>query len=115
MMIMFGSFLPSLLVGFSTTNFTRAWEPTLSWNQLHSSYERGCQEKRLVPAPRRDAGVVTYIQPSRSRKGDWFRPLWLAADCSGHAHPSCWSPLDRFMNHGVRRHSVPKLRKRRVS
>src|ERR1700730_5252550 len=35
-MIMFGSFLPSLLVGFSTTNSTRAWEPTLSWNQLHS-------------------------------------------------------------------------------
>jgi len=35
-MIMFGSFLPSLLVGFSTTNFTRAGEPTLSWNQLHS-------------------------------------------------------------------------------
>jgi hypothetical protein len=32
----FGSFLPSLLVGFSTTNFTRAWEPTLSRNQLHS-------------------------------------------------------------------------------
>jgi hypothetical protein len=32
---MFGSFLPSLLVGFSTTNFTRDWEPTLSWNQLH--------------------------------------------------------------------------------
>src|ERR1700694_656904 len=30
---------------------------------LHSSYERGCQEKRLLPAPRRDAGVVTYIQP----------------------------------------------------
>jgi len=35
-MIMFGSFLPSLLVGFSTTNFTREWEPTLSWNQLHA-------------------------------------------------------------------------------
>jgi hypothetical protein len=34
-MIMFGSFLPSLLVGFSTTNFTRAGEPTLSWNQFH--------------------------------------------------------------------------------
>jgi hypothetical protein len=33
---MFGSFLPSLLVGFRTTNFTRASEPTLSWNQLHS-------------------------------------------------------------------------------
>jgi hypothetical protein len=25
------------MVGFSTTNFTRAWEPTLSWNQLRSS------------------------------------------------------------------------------
>src|SRR5438876_9228158 len=24
------------MVGFSTTNFTRAWEPTLSWNQLRS-------------------------------------------------------------------------------
>src|SRR6266487_2316577 len=35
-MIMFGSFLPSMLVGFSTTNLTWAWEPTLSWNQLHS-------------------------------------------------------------------------------
>jgi hypothetical protein len=31
---MSGSFLSSLLVGFSTTNFTRAEEPTLSWNQL---------------------------------------------------------------------------------
>jgi hypothetical protein len=28
--------LPSLLVGFSTTNFTRASEPTLSCNQYHS-------------------------------------------------------------------------------
>jgi len=33
---LFGSFLPSLLVGVSTTNFTRAREPTLSWNQLRS-------------------------------------------------------------------------------
>jgi hypothetical protein len=31
-------FRESLLVGFSTTNSTRAWEPTLSWNQLHSSW-----------------------------------------------------------------------------
>jgi len=37
---MFGSFLPSLLVGFSTTNSTRAWEPTLSWNQLHLPTEK---------------------------------------------------------------------------
>src|SRR5262249_27280364 len=31
-------FFPSLLVGFSTTNSTRAWEPTLSWNQLRQKY-----------------------------------------------------------------------------
>src|SRR5437879_13773989 len=30
---------------------------------FHSSYEKGCQEKKLLPAPLRDAGVVTYIQP----------------------------------------------------
>ena len=28
-----------------------------------SSYERGCQGKKILPAPLRDAGVVTYIQP----------------------------------------------------
>src|SRR5580700_6628268 len=39
------------------------------------SYKRGCQEKRLLPAPRRDAGGVTYIQPSDSRKGDWLAAL----------------------------------------
>jgi hypothetical protein len=27
------------------------------------SYEKGCQVKKLLPAPLRDAGVVTYIQP----------------------------------------------------
>lgn len=31
----FGSFLPSLLVGVSSTNSTRASEPALSLNQLH--------------------------------------------------------------------------------
>jgi hypothetical protein len=27
------------------------------------SYGRGCQERKLLPAPREDAGGVTYIQP----------------------------------------------------
>src|ERR1039457_5670068 len=31
--------------------------------RLHSSYERGCQEKKILPAPQEDAGVVTCIQP----------------------------------------------------
>src|ERR1700693_792722 len=60
---MFGSFLPSSFGWFAPPKSTRAWEPTLLWNQLHSSYERGCQEKKLLPAPRRDAGVVICIQP----------------------------------------------------
>src|ERR1700680_378627 len=28
-----------------------------------SSYERRCQEKKILPAPQEDAGVVTCIQP----------------------------------------------------
>jgi hypothetical protein len=31
----------------------------LNWG----SYERGCQEKKILPAPPEDAGVVTCIQP----------------------------------------------------
>src|ERR1022692_4227513 len=32
-------------------------------SRFHSSYERGCQEKKILPAPREDADVVTCIQP----------------------------------------------------
>jgi hypothetical protein len=32
-------------------------------SRFHSSYEKVCQEIKLLPAPLRDAGVVTYIQP----------------------------------------------------
>jgi hypothetical protein len=52
-MIMFGSFLPSLLVGFSTTNFTRAGEPTLLWNHFTQNPFRGDQAGGL------DASRVT--------------------------------------------------------
>jgi hypothetical protein len=35
-----------------TTNFTRALEPTLSWNQLHSLTAKKAKEKRtLVQTP----------------------------------------------------------------
>ncbi len=37
-------------------------------SRLHSSYERGCQEK-TSPAPREDAGVVTCIQPHLMLRG----------------------------------------------
>src|ERR1700675_4219606 len=33
------------------------------YSPLRSSYEKGCQVKKLLPAPLGDAGVVTYIQP----------------------------------------------------
>src|SRR6266849_5150682 len=35
-MIMFGSFLPGLLVGLHHQSLSGSREPTLSWNQLHS-------------------------------------------------------------------------------
>jgi hypothetical protein len=30
------NFFLRFMVGFGTTKFTRAWEPALLWNQLHS-------------------------------------------------------------------------------
>src|ERR1039457_3907186 len=35
----------------------------------HSSYERGCQEKKILPAPQEDARVVTCIQPHLILRG----------------------------------------------
>jgi hypothetical protein len=76
-MIMFGSFLPSLLVGFSTTNFTRASEPTLSWNQLHSKPlpDRVNERKRLIYK----RGCQGYFSPSTGRRERFrdFQPLFV--------------------------------------
>jgi hypothetical protein len=58
-----GSFSPGPFGWFAPPSLLGSREPTLSWNQLHASYEKGCQEKKLLPAPLGDAGVVTYIQP----------------------------------------------------
>src|ERR1039457_902159 len=38
-------------------------------SRYRSSYERGCQGKKLLPAPREDAGMVTYIQPHHTLRG----------------------------------------------
>src|SRR5215472_5996417 len=43
-MIMFGSFLPSL-GWLAPPKFTRAWEPTLSWNQLRSKTDRSVEAR----------------------------------------------------------------------
>ena len=65
------------------------------------SYKRGCQGKKLLPAPLRDAGVVTYIQPHLIPhlilRGVIGWSLWLAALPRGDANPSCLSQLDGFM------------------
>src|ERR1039458_6875589 len=37
--------------------------------RTRASYERGCQGKKLLPAPREDAGMVTYIQPHHTLRG----------------------------------------------
>src|SRR5580765_2292417 len=41
----------------------RGYPITVEISPFHSSYERGCQEKRFLPAPRRDA--------SHGRKEVW--------------------------------------------
>jgi len=73
---MFGSFLPSLLVGFSTTHLTRAGEPTLLWNHYTNNQIRpkwSC-EKLLNDALR------TSDEPSRpTRQISGRVPEWNAA------------------------------------
>ena len=84
---------------------------------LRSSYERGCQGKKLLPAPLGDAGVVTYIQPSHSRKGDWLAALAALARrrLQRRCRPQLLVPTRRFHEvSGARHHSVPKLRKLNV-
>jgi integrase len=80
------------------------------------SYERGCQVKKLLPAPLRDAGVVTYIQP-------YLIPHLILRGVIGlvalarrtfprRCQPQLLVPTRRFHEvSGARRRSVPKLRK----
>src|SRR5438132_1538782 len=41
-------FSRAFLVGWHHQSLLGSREPTLSWNQFHSSYERGCQAKTLL-------------------------------------------------------------------
>src|SRR6266496_6706250 len=43
---------------FAPPKSTRAWEPTLFMESLHSSYERGCQAKTLLPLSVRPRSVL---------------------------------------------------------
>jgi hypothetical protein len=49
---------PSLLVGFAPPKFTRAWEPTLSWNQLHSKPRRASSQYRWFSQNAGRAGLA---------------------------------------------------------
>ena len=83
---------------------------------LHSSYERGCQEKKLLPAPPGDAGVVTYIQPHliphHILRGVIGFFALARRTCPRRCQPHLLVPTRRFHEvSGARRRSVPKLRK----
>src|SRR6202035_999266 len=85
-------------------------------SRFHSSYEKGCQEKKLLPAPLRDAGVVTYIQPHLIPNLILRGVVGLAAlgrrTFQRRCQPQLLVPTRRFHEvSGARRHSVPKLRK----
>jgi hypothetical protein len=69
---------------------------------LRSSYERGCQEKKHLPAPLGDAEVVTYIQPHLIPHLILRGVIGLVAlarrtSPRGDTNPSCLSQLDGFM------------------
>ena len=81
-----------------------------------SSYERGCQGKKLLPAPLRDAGVVTYIQPHLIPHLIVRGVIGLVALARRafprRCQPQLLVPTRRFHEvSGARRRSVPKLRK----
>jgi hypothetical protein len=85
-------------------------------SQLHSSYEKGCQGKKILPAPLGDAGVVTYIQPhpdSYFILGGVFGLVALARRIfPRRCQPQLLIPVRRFHEvSGARRRSIPKLRK----
>jgi hypothetical protein len=55
----------AFMVGFGTTKFTRAWEPALLWNQLHS--ERVCCGTERGAGKMLNVIPVTGAQLQRSR------------------------------------------------
>src|SRR6266702_852927 len=82
----------------------------------HSSYEKGCQGKKLLPAPLRDSGVVTYIQPHLVPHLMLRGVIGLVALARRifpwRCQPQLLVPTRRFHEvSGARRRSVPKLRK----
>src|ERR1700737_4352924 len=65
----------NLLLDFKTAAILHAFRCSHVSHSSYKrgSYKRGCQEKNLPPAPRRDAGVVICIQPRLvSSRGCWF-------------------------------------------
>ena len=83
---------------------------------FHSSYERGCQVKKLLPAPLRDAGVVTYIQPHLIPHLILRGVIGLVAlarrTSPRRCQPQLLVPTRRFHEvSGARRRWVAKLRK----
>jgi hypothetical protein len=86
---------------------------------FHLSYEKGCQVKKLLPAPLRDAGVVTYIQPHLIPHLILRGVIGLVAlarrTFARQSQPQLLVPTRRFHEvSGARRRSVPKLRKLNV-
>src|ERR1700730_8702490 len=81
-----------------------------------SSYEKGCQGKKLLPASLREAGVVTYVQPHLIPHLILRGVMGLVAlarrTFPRRCQPQLLVPTRRFHEvSGARRRSVPKLRK----
>jgi hypothetical protein len=87
-------------------------------SRFHSSYERGCQGRKILPAPLRDAGVVTYIQPHLIliHRGVLGLSTLDRRALRRRRQPQLLVPTQRFhVDSGARRRSVPKLRKLNVA
>ena len=79
----------------------------------NASFWRGCQGKKILPAPQEDAGVVTCIQPHLIlfHRGVVGLSALDRRASQRRCQPQLLVPTQRFHEvSGARRHSVPKLR-----
>jgi hypothetical protein len=112
---MFGSFPPSLWLVCASKVYS-GLGADIVMESLRSSYERGCQEKKLLPAPLGDAEVVTYIQPHLIPHLILRGVIGLVAlarrTLPRRCQPQLLVPTRGFHEvSGARRRSVAKLRK----
>jgi hypothetical protein len=87
---------------FWHTNFTRASEPTLSWNQYHSSFERA--DVKLIERSRNLSVTAFHEKAGRSQVDSclaWLNKIFFFPPSSHCRHASIRTLEERFVSLGA--------------